>query len=329
VAAERLPDLRKALPQAMNDPLAVLLIGPTASGKTGVAVELVQRLPLEIISVDSALIYRGMDIGTAKPDAATLRRAPHRLIDIRDPSEIYSAAEFRDDALREMADIRRRGNTPLLVGGTTLYFRALEQGLSALPPADAQVRAQLQADAAAQGWAAMHARLQRVDPRAAARIHPNDPQRILRALEVHTLSGVAISELQAAGRVPSPGWRFVKIILAPHDRAVLHARIDARFRTMVAQGFLDEVRRLRARGDLHADLPSMRAVGYRQAWARLEGNLTDSEWVERGIIATRQYAKRQMTWLRSESDAQRVDRQAGDPVATIMKLLDRAGAAAR
>lgn len=313
----------------MSDPLAVLLIGPTASGKTGVAVELVQRLPLEIVSVDSALIYRGMDIGTAKPDAATLRRAPHRLIDIRDPCEIYSAAEFRDDALREMADIRRRGNTPLLVGGTTLYFRALEQGLSDLPPADPEVRARLEADAAALGWAAMHARLQRVDPKAAARIHRNDPQRIQRALEVHALSGVAMSELQAAGRVPSPGWRFLKIILAPHERAVLHERIAVRFHTMVEQGFLDEVRRLRARGDLHADLPSMRAVGYRQAWACLEGNLPVSEWVERGIIATRQYAKRQMTWLRSETGAHWVDPQVADPVVTIMNLIRGAGAAAR
>lgn len=315
--------------RGMADSLAVLLIGPTASGKTDVAVELVQRLPLEIVSVDSALIYRGMDIGTAKPDAATLQRAPHRLIDIRDPGESYSAAEFRDDALREMADIRARGKIPLLVGGTTLYFRALEQGLSDLPAADPAVRARLETEAAAVGWAAMHARLQRVDPQAAARIHPNDPQRIQRALEVHALSGVALSELQAAGRVPSPGWRFLKIILAPPDRALLHERIAARFHAMVAQGFVDEVRRLRARGDLHADLPSMRAVGYRQAWAYLEGNLAASEWVDKGIIATRQYAKRQMTWLRSETGAHRVDPLAGDPAGTIMNLILKAGAAAR
>jgi tRNA dimethylallyltransferase len=313
----------------MTDPLAVLLIGPTASGKTGVAVELVQRLPLEIISVDSAMIYRGMDIGTAKPDAATLQRAPHRLIDIRDPAQAYSAAEFRRDALAEMADIRRRGNTPLLVGGTTLYFRALEKGLSELPSADPELREQLQAEAAVHGWAALHARLAQVDPQAAARIHPNDPQRIQRALEVHALSGLPLSELQAAGRVPSTGWRFLKIILAPRERAVLHQRIETRFRAMVAEGFLDEVRGLRARGDLHAGLPSMRAVGYRQAWAHLEGNLRASEWVERGIIATRQYAKRQVTWLRSESSAHRVDSLAGDPAVTIMNLLRGAGAAAR
>ena len=313
----------------MTDPLAVLLIGPTASGKTGVAVELVQRLPLEIISVDSAMIYRGMDIGTAKPDAATLQRAPHRLIDIRDPAQAYSAAEFRRDALAEMADIRRRGNTPLLVGGTTLYFRALEKGLSELPSADPELREQLQAEAAVHGWVALHARLAQVDPQAAARIHPNDPQRIQRALEVHALSGLPLSELQAAGRVPSTGWRFLKIILAPRERAVLHQRIETRFRAMVAEGFLDEVRGLRARGDLHAGLPSMRAVGYRQAWAHLEGNLRASEWVERGIIATRQYAKRQVTWLRSESSAHRVDSLAGDPAVTIMNLLRGAGAAAR
>ena len=313
----------------MTDPLAILLIGPTASGKTGAAVELVQRLPLEIVSVDSAMIYRGMDIGTAKPDAAILRRAPHRLIDIRDPAERYSAAEFRDDALREMADIRRHGRTPLLVGGTTLYFRALEQGLSDLPPADPGVRARLEAEAAEFGWTFLHERLRRLDPQAAARIHPNDPQRIQRALEVHALSGTPISDLQAAGRVPSPGWRFLKIILAPHDRNVLHRRIEIRFREMVAQGFLDEVRRLRARGDLRPDLPSMRAVGYRQAWACLEGNLSADEWIERGIIATRQYAKRQMTWLRSETGALWVDSQGGDSADSIMNLVIKSGAAAR
>jgi tRNA dimethylallyltransferase len=304
-------------------------MGPTASGKTGVAVELVQRLPLEIISVDSALIYRGMDIGTAKPDAATLRRAPHRLIDIRDPAEGYSAAEFRRDALEAMEDIRRCGKTPLLVGGTTLYFRALEQGLSNLPSADPEVRAQLEAEAAALGWAGMHARLQRVDPAAAARIHPNDPQRIQRALEVYELSGVAMSDLFAAGRTPSSNWQFLKIVLAPQNRTVLHQRIAQRFHAMLQQGFVQEVRRLRARGELHADLPAMRAVGYRQAWAYLEGNLREEEWVERALIATRQYAKRQMTWLRSETHCHWVDPLAGDSVATVLNLIRGAGAAAR
>ena len=303
-------------------------MGPTASGKTGVAVDLVQQLPLEIVSVDSALIYRGMDIGTAKPDAGTLRRAPHRLIDILEPSETYSAAEFRHDALREMAAICHNGNSPLLVGGTTLYFRALEQGLSPLPSADPELRAQLGAEAREAGWAAMHARLQHVDPEAAARIHPNDPQRIQRALEVHALSGAPMSQAFAAGREPSPGYRFLKIILAPRDRAVLHQRIAQRFQTMLEQGFVDEVRRLRARGDLRADLPSMRAVGYRQAWSYLEGNLSASEWVERAIIATRQYAKRQMTWLRAEGDTHWVDPLGANPLATVVDIIVRAGAAA-
>ncbi len=313
----------------MDQPLAILLMGPTASGKTGVAVELAQRLELEIVSVDSALIYRGMDIGTAKPDAATLRRAPHHLIDIREPSQIYSAAQFREDALRTMAGIRERGRTPLLVGGTTLYFRALEVGLSELPAADPGVRARLEAQASRLGWEALHARLRRIDPLAAARIHPNDPQRIQRALEVHALSGAALSELQAAGRGPASGWRFLKIVLAPSDRARLHRDIATRFRAMVAAGLLQEVRALRARGDLHAELPSMRAVGYRQAWAHLEGNLGADAWVERAIIATRQYAKRQMTWLRGETGAYRLDPQAVDPLTSIMNLAARAGAAVR
>jgi tRNA dimethylallyltransferase len=314
--------------KVMDKPLAIFLMGPTASGKTGVAVELVQRLPLEIISVDSALIYRGMDIGTAKPDAATLEQAPHRLIDIRDPSQAYSAAEFRRDALAAMEDIHRRGNAPLLVGGTTLYFRALEQGLSNLPSADPAVRAQLEAEAAVVGWAGMHVRLQRVDPAAAARIHPNDPQRIQRALEVYELSGVAMSELFAAGRNQRPNWRFLKIILAPPDRTLLHQRIAQRFGVMLEQGFVDEVRRLRARGDLHPNLPSMRAVGYRQAWAYLEGNLSADEWVQQAVIATRQYAKRQMTWLRSEPGCHWVDSLAGDTPATVLNLVRGAGAAA-
>jgi tRNA dimethylallyltransferase len=312
----------------MNQPLAIFLMGPTASGKTGVAVDLVQQLPLEIISVDSALIYRGMDIGTAKPDAETLRLAPHRLIDVRDPSETYSAAEFRQDALQEMEEICRKGNTPLLVGGTTLYFRALEQGLSQLPSADPELRAQFEAEAHELGWAAMHARLQRLDPEAAARIHPNDPQRIQRALEVHELAGVPMSQLFAAGRQPASGYRFIKIILAPYDRAILHERIARRFQVMLDRGFVDEVQRLRARGDLHADMPSMRAVGYRQAWSYLEGNLSASEWVERAVIATRQYAKRQMTWLRGERSAHWVDPLGDNPLATVLNLIHRASTAA-
>jgi len=310
----------------MPRPLAILLMGPTASGKTGVAVELVQRLSLEIISVDSALVYRGMDIGTAKPDAETLRIAPHRLIDIRDPSEVYSAAEFRDDALREMEAIRARGNTPLLVGGTMLYFRVLQQGLSDLPGADTGVRAQLEAEARETGWQAMHARLRRVDPQSAARIHPNDPQRIQRALEVYELSGVPLSELCAAGRQAPPAYRFLKIILAPEQRQVLHERIRQRFDIMLAQGFLDEVRRLRAHRDLNPALPSMRAVGYRQAWEYLEGELSEGEWVERAVIATRQYAKRQLTWLRRESGCHWIDLPREKAVARIRFLITGAAA---
>jgi tRNA dimethylallyltransferase len=312
----------------MNQPLAIFLMGPTASGKTGLAVELVQRLPLEIISVDSALVYRGMDIGTAKPDAATLAIAPHRLIDIRDPGTAYSAAQFRDDALREMEAICARGNTPLLVGGTMLYFRALERGLSDLPGADPEVRAQLEALAADIGWAAMHQRLVRVDPEAAARIHPNDPQRIQRALEVYELTGVSLSELCRRSGETAPAYRFLKIVLAPPEREVLHRRIEARFRAMLEQGFLDEVQRLRERGDLDAQLPALRAVGYRQAWMYLQGELSAEEWVDRALVATRQYAKRQLTWFRAEPDARWVDPQASDALARLVSLIEQAGAAA-
>ncbi len=311
----------------MSRPLVVCLMGPTASGKTGVAVELVGQLPLDIVSVDSALVYRGMDIGTAKPDADTLRRAPHRLIDIRDPAQAYSAAEFRDDALREIHDIHVTGRIPLLVGGTMLYFRALEQGLSALPPADPEVRARLEAEAREHGLAALHARLARVDPVAAARIHPNDPQRTQRALEVYEITGTPMTELFAQPAAPPAELEFLKIALVPEDRERLHGRIDRRFREMLARGFLDEVRALRARGDLHPELPSMRAVGYRQAWAHLEGNLSEHEWVERAIIATRQYAKRQYTWLRGERNTCRLDPSNRDTVAAVRTLIDRAGAA--
>ena len=312
----------------MNRPLAIFLMGPTASGKTGLAVELVQRLPLEIISVDSALVYRGMDIGTAKPDAATLALAPHRLIDIRDPSEGYSAAEFRQDALREMELVCGQGNTPLLVGGTMLYFRALEQGLSELPGADPELRAQLEARARRIGWAAMHERLARVDPAAAQRIHPNDPQRIQRALEVYELSGVSLTELCRRGRQARPAYRFLKLVLAPARREVLYRRIEQRFRAMLEQGFLEEVQRLRERGDRTPGLPALRAVGYRQAWNYLDGALSVEEWVERAVIATRQYAKRQLTWLRAEPDVHWIDPLAADALPRASDLIERAGAAA-
>jgi tRNA dimethylallyltransferase len=282
-------------------PPAIFLMGPTASGKTSLAVELLKHFPFEIISVDSALVYRGMDIGTAKPDADLLERAPHRLIDIRDPSEAYSAAEFRDDALAEMADITAQGHIPLLVGGTFLYFRALEAGLSAMPAADPVIRARLEAEAEQLGWEGMHARLATIDPQAARRIHANDPQRIQRALEVYALSGRPISEFHQQEQPDTLPYRVLKLGLIPADRAVLHAQIEQRFERMLTAGLVDEVRTLFSRGDLTAELPAMRAVGYRQVWACLAGKSGYDQMVEQAIVATRQYAKRQLTWLRSET----------------------------
>jgi tRNA dimethylallyltransferase len=279
----------------------MFLMGPTACGKTDIAVELARRFPFEIVSVDSAMVYRGMDIGTAKPDAETLRLAPHRLIDICDPSEAYSAARFREDALREIAAIHAAGRIPLLVGGTMLYFRALEQGLSALPPADPIVRERLEEEAARLGWAALHARLAQVDPEAAARIHPNDPQRIQRALEVWELTGRPMSELQRAGRDEPLPFGVVKAQVFPEDRDRLHERIEERFRRMLELGFWEEVERLYVRGDLDPSMPSIRAVGYRQLWRYYAGELGREEAVRAGIIATRQLAKRQMTWLRGDA----------------------------
>ncbi len=292
-------------------PPAVFLMGPTASGKTALAVALAERFPLEIISVDSALVYRGMDIGSAKPDAATLARAPHHLIDIRDPAETYSAAAFRDDALHLMADITARGRVPFLVGGTMLYFRALLKGLDDLPRADAALRRTLEADAAARGWPALHADLAAVDPATAARLAPNDAQRIGRALEVFHLSGRPMSALLARAESVLP-YRVLQLALIPSDRAELHRRIAARFDVMLAEGLLDEVRRLRGDPRLTPDRPAMRAVGYRQAWAVLDGVIGSAELREHGIAATRQLAKRQLTWLRSWSDAVVLDCLAAD-----------------
>ncbi|WP_324780898.1 tRNA (adenosine(37)-N6)-dimethylallyltransferase MiaA [Thiobacillus sedimenti] len=290
---------------------AIFLMGPTASGKTALAVALVERFPLEIISVDSALVYRGMNIGTAKPDAATLARAPHHLLDIRDPDQTYSAAAFREDALRLMADIVARGKVPFLVGGTMLYFRALLQGLDDLPRADADVRRQLDAEAAARGWPALHAELARIDPVTAARLAPNDSQRIGRALEIYRLTGRPMASLLARAQAELP-YRLLQLALVPSDRAVLHERIAARFDTMLAAGFVDEVERLRRRYALTPDLPSMRAVGYRQAWAYLDGEIDLTQLREQGIAATRQLAKRQLTWLRSWPDAVVLDCLAAD-----------------
>ena len=287
---------------AQNLPLAICLMGPTASGKTDLAIDLCERLPCDIISVDSALVYRGMDIGTAKPSADELARAPHRLIDIHDPAEAYSAADFREDALGAMTQIVASGRTPLLVGGTMLYFKALLEGLAQMPPADAAVRGQIERDALEHGWPYVHGQLAEVDPEAAAQIHPNHSQRISRALEVFRVSGVPMSRLHRQQQAQSLPYRFLQLAIAPQDRGVLHARIALRFQKMVEQGLIEEVRALRARGDLHPDLPSMRSVGYRQVWQYLEGEFDRETMVERGIIATRQLAKRQFTWLRGWPD---------------------------
>lgn len=298
-------------------------MGPTASGKTAVALALRERFPVEIVSVDSSQVYRGMNIGTAKPTTEELRRAPHRLIDIRDPAEAYSAANFCEDALREMRDITAMGRVPLLVGGTMFYFRALEYGLSDLPSADAQVRERLMAEASDLGWAVLHARLAKIDPTTAQRIDPNDAQRIQRALEIHELTGQAPSEIAHAGERASTEYRFSKIALWPGDRAVLHERIAVRFRSMLAQGLLEEVERLFKRGDLGPGLPSMRTVGYRQVWSYLTGEVNYNEMVERSIAATRQLAKRQLTWLRRYPDVERVECTTESPMKEAMELVQR------
>ena len=278
-------------------PPAIFIMGPTASGKTALAMALRERLPVELISVDSALIYRGMDIGTAKPTAEELARVPHRLIDIRDPAQAYSAAEFRADALREMADITAAGHIPLLVGGTMLYFKALLEGLSPLPPADPAVREQIEQQAAELGWEALHRQLQQIDPVAALRIHPNDPQRLSRALEVFFISGKTLTELTQISGESLP-YHVHQFAIAPASRELLHQRIELRFHQMLAADFETETRALFARNDLHTDLPSIRCVGYRQMWSYLSGEISYDEMVYRGICATRQLAKRQMTWLR-------------------------------
>jgi len=278
-------------------------MGPTASGKTDLAIQLCQQLPCEIISVDSALIYRGMDIGSAKPLPAELAAAPHRLIDIRSPEDAYSAGEFRADALVEMAEISKRGNIPLLVGGTMLYFKALLDGIASMPAVDPGLREQIEQQALEYGWPAMHGQLAAVDPESAARIHPNHSQRIERALAVYRSSGVTLTEFhrrQKAGEQTASDacpYNIIQLAIAPVDRLVLHRRIEHRFGVMIDQGFVDEVRALQAANNLHADLPSMRAVGYRQVWQYLSGELSHDEMITRGIIATRQLAKRQFTWL--------------------------------
>ena len=307
----------------MARPPAILLIGPTASGKTALAFELATRFPCDIVSVDSAQVFRDMEIGTAKPDAATLARFPHRLIDLITPEERYSAAQFRADALREMHAIAAAGRIPLLVGGTMLYVKVLRSGLAELPQADAAQRAAIDAEAAARGWPALHAELARHDPDTAARLKPTDAQRIQRALEVVRLTGRTLGSFfaeQATGALP---FRMLNLALVPSDRAVLHARIAERFGAMLAAGLVDEVRGLRRKYTLDAGLPSMRCVGYRQAWDMLEGEIPSGELRERGIYATRQFAKRQLTWLCSMDGLTVVDPLASSAYASVTDAVER------
>jgi len=306
-------------------PLAVAIMGPTASGKTAAALEIAKHIPCEIISVDSALVYREMDIGTAKPNADELASVPHHLIDILDPTAAYSAMQFRNDALRLAQDIRARGKLPLLVGGTMLYFKVLRDGLDDLPEADPALRARLDEEAARDGVPALHARLATLDPETAARLKPNDSQRIQRALEIIELTGLPMSALLTQKTAATLPFTLLPLALEPSDRAVLHERIARRFDLMLENdGLLTEVRKLRARGDLHLGLPSMRCVGYRQAWEHLDGQYDRAEMRERGIIATRQLAKRQITWLRSTPGRVVIDCNAADATQVVMAQVRKA-----
>ena len=305
-------------------PPAICLMGPTASGKTAVSLGLTLRFPLEIVSVDSAQVFRDMDIGTAKPDRATLEKYPHHLIDLISPEERYSAARFRADALRVMAEITARGRIPLLAGGTMLYFKALRDGLSDLPQADAELRRAIDEEAQRRGWPALHAELARLDPAAAARLKPTDAQRIQRTLEVVRLTGAPLAESLARRSAAAPPYRLVQLALLPADRAVLHARIAQRFDAMLAAGLVDEVRALRRKYRLHAGLPSMRCVGYRQVWDCLEGDCDRAALREKGIAATRQLAKRQLTWLRAWEEVAPLDCLARDPVGQAAGILEAA-----
>lgn len=302
-------------------PPAIFLMGPTASGKTGVAVELAQQLPVELISVDSALVFRDMDIGTAKPDAATLARAPHHLIDIIDPTQTYSAAAFRKDALRLMADITSRGKVPLLVGGTMLYYKALREGLSPLPQADATLRAELDDEIARHGIEALHARLAAVDAETAARLHSTDTQRVQRAMEIYRASGKPMSELIKQQEQDPLPYDVLSIALIPSDRAVLHDRIASRFEKMLSEGLVDELRSLRGKFPLRREMTSMRCVGYRQAWEYLEGEIDEAGLMEKGIAATRQLAKRQLTWLRSMPENMELDCLAEDLYPHVLAII--------
>jgi tRNA dimethylallyltransferase len=324
-AAIRRPSLRGAANRGAPIRRAVLLMGPTGAGKSDLAVRLAEEFSLEIVSTDSALVYRGMDIGTAKPDLATRQSVPHHLIDIRDPAMTYSAGDFVVDAAAAMEDIWSRGRQPLFVGGTMLYFHTLSAGIAALPDRDLEVRAEIDARAAAIGWAGVHRELAAVDPDAAARIHANDPQRIQRAMEVYRLTGQPISRLQKSRVSALAGVDVLEFVLAPSDRKILHDRIQARFEAMLAAGFLDEVRRLRERNDLDAEHPSMRAVGYRQVWRYLDGLCALDEASDQAIAATRQLAKRQLTWLRARQSAAWFDSTHPDVALQIARALIEGG----
>lgn len=298
-------------------------MGPTASGKSAMALELAQHLPVEIVSVDSAQVFRDMDVGTAKPSRDERAAVPHHLIDIIEPSERYSAAQFRDDAIRLLHAINSRGRIPLLTGGTMLYFKALREGLSALPRADQGLRSTIEAEAESRGWPALHAELALADPVAAARLKPNDSQRIQRALEVFRLTGVPMSSLLTRREKGAPSFRFIQVALTPGERSLLHRRIEARFEAMLRAGLVEEVESLKARYALEASLPSMRCVGYRQVWEFLDGKMDRATLRDRGVFATRQLAKRQLTWLRSTTDLRVVDCFAADAARQVRDLIER------
>ena len=304
-------------------PQVIFIMGPTASGKTDLAVQLYEKLDCEIISVDSALVYRGMDIGTAKPDKSILEKAPHRLIDICEPSESYSAASFMKDANAAINEIINKGKTPLLVGGTGLYFRALEQGLAELPEANYRIRARIEAEGEKEGWRHLHTKLKDIDPDAAKRINENDPQRIQRALEVYEITGETMTALLSEGRKQKLLFPIKKIILSPDDRALLHERVKQRFLSMLASGLIEEVESLYHRGDLSLSLPSMRMVGYRQVWRYLDGDTSYEEMQEHAIIATRQLAKRQITWCRSETDAKWYNSEDSGNLSNILQNIQK------
>lgn len=306
----------------MAKPHVVCLMGPTASGKTGLAVELAEHHGFEIISVDSALVYKGMDIGTAKPDAKLLARAPHRLIDIIDPLESYSAADFVFDAVEQSQEILAKGKTPLLVGGTMMYFNALQKGLAEMPQANAELRAVIETEAAEKGWVALHEELRVIDPEAASRIHPNDPQRLQRAIEVYRLTGKTMTQFWAQQEAVSLPFDMINMAVMPKERSVLHARIEQRFYDMMDQGFLAEVEGLYKRGDLSIDMPSMRCVGYRQLWQYLEGDDLLDDAIFKGVVASRQLAKRQLTWLRGWDDLMIFDSLSKDLLTETLNYIE-------